>query len=166
MHADTHVLWGEIIDAGGPKRIANAIHRDVSTVYRYARNPMDASDPDGTGAPGPLDLLEAVVQVLAARPGARVALRKLHLWTDSLCRGALDRGERRPETNEQLMARATTALRELADVIDECRKEDPDEARLIHECCEVTEVLAQIIGAAEAGMRVQVLDVRNLRSIS
>lgn len=163
MTVELHTLWAEIIEAAGPKRTASAVGRNVATVYRWARNPMDIEDPDGTGATGLLDWFEAVVDVLAARPGARVTLRKLQLWTAAIFARALDRGERRPETNEQLTSRAVIALRELADVIDECRKNDPDEARLIHECLEVQEVLAQIIAAAEASMVVERAQLRSVR---
>lgn len=152
MTIEPHELWAEVIAAGGPKRIAAAVGRNVATVYRWARNPMDVEDPDGTGQTGLFDWLEAVVDTLAARPAARVTLRKLQLYVVALFERALDRGEPRAESSEQLMTRGVTALREMADVLEECQKADPDEARLIGECLEVQEIISQIISAAEAGM--------------
>lgn len=155
MTADPHALWLEIVESAGAKRVAQATGYNISTVYKHTRHPFDSDELNGTGERGILDRFEATVDLLASRASSRVTLRKLSLWTQSLFERALDRGEPRAESPEQLSKRATTALRELADVIDECAKADCDEGRLIHEATEVQAILDAIIRAASAGMNAE-----------
>lgn len=89
----THELWNAILEAGGAKRVAQAIGRDLSTAYKWARHPMASDEPDGTGSSNIFDWFESVVEVLAARPSARPTLRLMRLWFDDLFRLAIDRDE-------------------------------------------------------------------------
>lgn len=147
---ENHELWSEILKSAGAKRVADVTGYDQSTVYRFGRHPFDSEHLDGTGERGILDRFEAVVDVLASRRQSRVTLRKLQHWATGVFERASGRDESNSESSEQLSARAVSALRELADVIDECRKGNPDEDRLIHECLEVEAILEQIRRAAEA----------------
>lgn len=147
-----HLMWAEIIEAAGAKRLADATGYDLSTIYKHQRHPFDVDHLNGTGERGILDRLEATIDLLAARTVSRVTLRKLQLYVAGMFTRALDRGEPTPQSAAALSTLAVTALRELADVLDECRKTDCDEEQLINETLQVQNILESILSAAEAGL--------------
>ena len=89
--ADTSAIYARAIDTVGAKRVAHALGLSLSHTYRLQRPTMDV-DPDGTGARSDLDRIEALVDLLAARPEGRPVhtLQELIEWGQDLL--ALDEG--------------------------------------------------------------------------
>lgn len=145
-------FWDEIVKTVGAKKLADVTGYSWSTVYKFGRHPMSVDSPDTTGDRGIFDRFESVVDLLASRAAYRHLLLKLQSRTTTLLEHALDRGVARPLSGSELKQRATTALRELADVIDACDDPDCNKQTLIDETLDVQNLLTEILRAAEAGM--------------
>lgn len=140
------------IDAIGDKLVARGTGYDRSTVHRMARHPMDAEDPDATGAANVLDRLEGLVQELGFRPAGRPVVRVLRGWLEDACERALGAGGSEPLTAERLSRQTSGILREVADVIDACGGEEIDARRLVQQIGEAQEALDRLARAALAGV--------------
>jgi len=150
---ETHELMRRIIDTVGAKVVAHALHLSLSHVYRMARHPMDADDPDGTGTRNDLDRIEMLVDVLAARPHARPVLRELHLWFDALFRRALDREEPAPLTDIELARRLGHVVREFGEFLETCDARDLDPKRVWQEGSEALDAIERLLRAVQAGVK-------------
>lgn len=141
MPIETWELFDRLNKAAGPKRIANALGVALGSVYRWGRHPMDADQPDGTGAANPLDRLEMLVEVLAMRPNARPVLIELQLWTKHLFARSLGQWQHQPMTDEKRVGKAARCLREFADFIEAAGEGELDPERLHKEAGEAIDAI-------------------------
>lgn len=119
---ETSELYARIIAAVGAKRVAHTLGLSLSHTYRLQRPTMDA-DPDGTGARSDLDRIEALVDLLAARPEGRPALVELKQWFDGLFDRALGAWGGSELTVDRFHAQVGLAVREVGEAIARCQRD-------------------------------------------
>lgn len=148
---ETHELWAEAIKIANAKRLRHAAGvQDIGTVYRWQRSPLE-SDPEGTGAPGLFDRMERVIDVIGARgPVAGPLLLKMRYWLTHQIDEVMGRTSGQPLTLNELRAKSTNALREVADVVDACNTGDEFcRQKITNEALQARDVLDRIIAACE-----------------
>lgn len=147
---DTSEIYRSAIDVAGAKRVAQALSLSLSHTYRLQRAAMD-EDPEGTGARSDLDRIEALVDLLAARPAGRPVLVQMRQWFDALfdrALGAWGGGQLCVDRFHALFGEAT---REVGEAVSRCQREALEceelRAALRKELQEAIAALSELDGA-------------------